>query len=233
LHCPCWCPQAKVFHLKIKELFNGVYLIDGKLATVNLCRGRKVYNEELVLDNGVEYRMWTPYRSKLSAAMLNGIKHMEIKGGSRVLYLGAATGTTVSHVSDIVSNEGSIYAVELSERNVRELIRLCEARRNILPILSDAMETRNYADSIETCDIIYQDISARNQAEIMLANSVFLKKGGYAYFVIKSQSINISKSPKETYKKELKLLEETFELVESTSLEPYDSMHLFAILKKK
>jgi fibrillarin-like pre-rRNA processing protein len=222
-----------VFYLKIKELFEGVYQIDGKLATVNLCRGRKVYNEGLIVDNGVEYRLWTPYRSKLSAAIINGIKCMKIAKGSSVLYLGAATGTTVSHVSDIVSSEGSVYAVELSERNVRELIRLCESRKNILPILSDARDTKNYADSMETCDIIYQDISARNQAEILLANSVFLKKGGYVYFVIKSQSIDISRSPKETYKKELKLLEDGFELVESTSLEPYDSMHLFAILKKR
>ena len=136
-------------------------------------------------------------------------------------------------MSDIVGSKGSVYAVELSERNVRELIRLCEARKNILPILSDAMDTANYSDSVETCDIIYQDISARNQAEILLANSVFLKKGGYVYFVIKSQSIDISKSPKETYKRELALLEDSFELVESTSLEPYDSMHLFAILKKR
>jgi len=222
-----------VFYLKIKELFEGVYQIDGKLATVNLCRGRKVYNEELIVDNGIEYRLWTPYRSKLSAAIINGIKCMKIAKGSSVLYLGAATGTTVSHVSDIVGSEGSIYAVELSERNARELIRLCESRKNILPILSDARNIKNYADSIETCDIIYQDISARNQAEILLANSVFLKKGGYVYFVIKSQSIDISRSPKETYKKELKLLEDGFELVESTSLEPYDSMHLFAILKKR
>ena len=222
-----------MFYLKIKELFEGVYQIDGKLATVNLCRGRKVYNEELIVDNGIEYRLWTPYRSKLSAAIINGIKCMKIAKGSSVLYLGAATGTTVSHVSDIVGSEGSIYAVELSERNARELIRLCESRKNILPILSDARNIKNYADSIETCDIIYQDISARNQAEILLANSVFLKKGGYVYFVIKSQSIDISRSPKETYKKELKLLEDGFELVESTSLEPYDSMHLFAILKKR
>jgi fibrillarin-like pre-rRNA processing protein len=137
-----------VFYLKIKELFEGVYQIDGKLATVNLCRGRKVYNEGLIVDNGVEYRLWTPYRSKLSAAIINGIKCMKIAKGSSVLYLGAATGTTVSHVSDIVSSEGSVYAVELSERNVRELIRLCESRKNILPILSDARDTKNYADSM-------------------------------------------------------------------------------------
>ena len=218
--------------MQFKELFPGIYLIDGKLATVNLSRGKKVYGEELVVNGDIEYRLWTPYRSKLSAALLNGLKNMHIKEGSSVLYLGAATGTTVSHVSDIASKSGRVYAVELSERNVRNLIDLCEARKNILPILSDAMATDNYVDVIEKCDFIYQDISSRNQAEILLENAVFLKKEGYAYFIIKSQSIDISVSPKEVYKKELDRLKGTFELVESLSLEPYDSMHLFAVLKK-
>ena len=215
-----------------KELFPGIYLIDGKLSTVNIARGRKVYGEDLVIEGSVEYRSWNPYRSKLSAAILNGLKNVNIVGGNSVLYLGAATGTTASHVSDIVGEKGSVYAVELSERNVRNLIALCEARKNILPILADARLTEKYSDVVEECDIIYQDISAKKQAEIILANSVFLKKGGYAYFVIKSQSIDISKSPKDVYKEELKVLEGTFELIESISLEPYDSMHLFAVLKK-
>ncbi len=219
-------------HMPVKELFSGVYLIDNRLATLNLAKGRRVYNEDLVVEDGKEYRLWNPYRSKLSAAILNKIKNMEIREGVSVLYLGAATGTTVSHVSDIVGNSGRVYAVELSERNVRNLITLCESRKNVLPILSDAMETDNYADSIDGCDVIYQDISARKQAGILLANSRFLKHGGYAYFVIKSQSIDISRAPKEVYKDELAALQGEFELLESVSLEPYDSMHLFAVLRK-
>lgn len=218
--------------MNLKEPFPGICTIDGKLATINLVKGKKVYNEELVEIDGKEYRLWNPYRSKLSAAILNGLKSVFIGKGDSVLYLGAATGTTVSHVSDIVGKDGRIYAVELSERNVRNLIALCESRKNILPILADARYTEGYADAIEECDIIYQDISAKKQAEILLANSKFLKKGGYAYFVIKSQSVDISKSPKEVYKSELALLKGQFELVESISLEPYDSMHLFAVLKK-
>ncbi len=216
-----------------KELFPGIFMVGRMLATINMVNGRKAYNEELVAEDGKEYRSWNPYRSKLSAAILNGLKEVHIGKGDSVLYLGAATGTTVSHVSDIVGMKGRVYAVELSERNVRNLISLCEARGNVLPILSDAMETGNYSDSVEECDVIYQDISARNQAEILLANGRFLKKGGYAYFIIKSQSIDISRDPKEVYKSELERLKESFELVESKSLEPYDSMHLFAVLRKR
>lgn len=218
--------------MAVKELFPGVYLLDNKLATINLARGRKVYNEELVTEKEIEYRLWNPYRSKLSAAILNGLKQMYITNGSGVLYLGAATGTTVSHVSDIVTNSGRVYAIELSERNVRNLLEVAESRKNIMPILADAGDIENYKGVIESCEFMYQDISARNQAEILLANSFFLKKGGYAYFAIKSQSIDISKKPKEVYKQELEKLKDEFELVESLSLEPYDSMHLFAVLKK-
>jgi fibrillarin-like pre-rRNA processing protein len=216
----------------LKELFPGIFLVDNRLATVNLVKGKKVYNEDLVTIDNVEYRLWNPYRSKLSAAIINHIKNVKISKGDSVLYLGAATGTTVGHVSDIVGREGRIYAVELSERNVRNLITLCEARKNILPILSDARYIEEYEESVEKCDIIYQDISAKKQAEILLVNSKFLKSGGFAYFIIKSQSIDISKNPKDVYKTELEMLKGKFEVLESVSLEPYDSMHLFTVLKK-
>ena len=49
-----------------------------------------------------EYRVWNPFRSKLAAAILGGVDKIHIAPGSKVLYLGAASGTSVSHVSDIV-----------------------------------------------------------------------------------------------------------------------------------
>lgn len=218
--------------MAVKRLFDNVYLVGGKLATANLKKGRRVYGEELVEEGKEEYRLWNPYRSKLAAAILNGMKNMSIKEGSAVLYLGAATGTTVSHVSDIIKGEGSIYAVELSERNMRNLLELCDIRENIMPILSDARQIKNYEATVGMVDVMYQDVSAKEQAAILLANSRFMKKGGIAYFIIKSQSIDISKRPKEVYEQELKILEGTFEVLERISLEPYDSMHLFAVLRK-
>lgn len=50
----------------------------------------------------IEYRAWNPFRSKLAASIVGGVGDIHIKPGSKVLYLGAASGTTVSHVSDIV-----------------------------------------------------------------------------------------------------------------------------------
>jgi len=77
---------------------DGVFEKNGRLFTQNLkgCKGIKVYNEKLITYKNKEFRSWTPYRSKLSAAILNGLKDINITSDSQILYLGAATGTTVS-----------------------------------------------------------------------------------------------------------------------------------------
>lgn len=216
-----------------REVYPGVYSIEGKLATKNLVKGKKVYDEELFEIKGTEYRSWTPYRSKLSAAVMNGLKNFEIKEGGAVLYLGAASGTTASHVSDIVGKSGRVYCVELAERSMRDLINVCQTRSNMLPILGDARKTEDYSDVVDECDVIYQDVSAKEQAEILKKNAKFLKKKGYAYFAIKSQSIDISRQPKDVFKEELAKLDDVYEVVEKVMLEPYDSAHLFVVLRKR
>jgi len=217
---------------KVEEIFSNVFLIDGKLATKNLVKGSKVYGEELVDVDGTEYRLWNPYRSKLAAAILKGIKNMHIKPEANVLYLGAATGTTCSHVSDIVAEKGSVYCVEISERSMRDLIKVCEKRSNMLPILQDALNTEAYAKEIGKVDIIYQDVSSRQQSEILLRNAKLLKKNGYAYVAIKSQSISSSSDPKSVYSRFLSEVAGTFKLLEAVDIAPYSLLHLFAVMQK-
>lgn len=219
--------------MKIKRLFDGVFRIDGRLATVNLAKGIKVYGEDLVDDDGIQYRMWNPYRSKLAAAIMNGLKTLSMTTGSHVLYLGAATGTTSSHVSDIVGAGGLVYCIEISERSMRDLIRMCEKRSNILPILQDARNVGAYRSDVGTVDVLYQDVSARDQDHILLMNSELLKKGGYAYVAIKSQSIDISRNPEEVFKEFLDSAMSKFDVIERLDMSPYDDMHLFVVLRKK
>ena len=99
-----------------------VYLKDGQIATKNLTPGISVYGEELIQEKE-EYRIWNPRRSKLAAALLNGLENLDISEDAKVLYLGASTGTTVSHISDIVT-DGRIYAVEFSPTTAKKLVRL-------------------------------------------------------------------------------------------------------------
>jgi fibrillarin-like pre-rRNA processing protein len=215
------------------ELFDGVFSINGKLATENMVKGAKAYSEELVTIDSKEYRLWNPYRSKLSAAIMNGLKEMHIKRGSKVLYLGAATGTTASHVSDIVGPDGTVYCIELSDRNMRQLIKVCEKRKNMLPILADASDSSKYGEYIKSCDVIYQDVSSRDQSGILLENSKFLKRGGFAYFIIKSQSVDVGRKPSEIFDQELSKVSKAYELVEKVAIEPYDELHMFAVLRKR
>lgn len=219
--------------MQINRLFDGVYKIDGKLATRNLAKGTRVYGEELVRHEGAEYRMWNPYRSKLAAAIINGLKEMGIKQGSRVLYLGAATGTTCSHVSDIVGNGGIVCCVEIAERSMRELLKVCETRSNMLPVLHDARDIGAYASEVEEYDVIYQDIAARDQADILAANTPLLKKGGLAYVAIKSQSIDVTKRPELVYKDFMESVEKEYRVLQTLPLTPFTRMHLFAALQKR
>ena len=129
------------------ERFEGVYILRGKddaLLTKNLVPGESVYNEKRVsVDNKeagdkTEYRVWNPFRSKLASSIVGGIEKIYMKPGSKVLYLGAASGTTVSHVADLVGPEGAVYAVEFSKRSGRDLVNMAKKRTNVIPIIEDA-----------------------------------------------------------------------------------------------
>lgn len=218
--------------MRVSEKFKGVYLIEGKLATKNLAPGKKVYDEKLVKRGREEYRLWNPYRSKPAAALLKGMKNFPIKKADRVLYLGAASGTTASHISDIVGAKGAVFCVEFAPRAMRDLLPVCESRKNMLPILADARKPENYAEIAAGCDVLYQDVAQPDQAEIALRNAALLKKGGWALIAVKSQSIDAAREPKEIYEETLKKLSAGFEVIEKIELEPFDKDHLFIVAKK-
>ena len=229
--------SIKVVDVKPHERFSNIYIVlfeDGseKLATKNLAPGVKVYGESLIKYNGTEYRLWNPYRSKLAAAILKGIKLLPIKEGSKVLYLGAAAGTTPSHVSDIVGENGIVYCVEFSPRVMREFINKCAIhRKNIIPILADARFPTKYLVFLESVDVIYADIAQPFQSKIVADNAdYFLKKNGWIMQAIKAMSIDVTVEPSETYKREIDHLESRgFTIKDVVHLEPYDIAHAFVI----
>ncbi|RLG28350.1 fibrillarin-like rRNA/tRNA 2'-O-methyltransferase, partial [Methanosarcinales archaeon] len=166
----------------------GVYKEKNQLFTEKNERGKgeKIHGEKIVKYKNREYRSWNPYKSKLAAAILNGLK-IELKKDFDVLYLGAATGTTVSHISDICK-EGLVYAVEFSPVSMKKLVELSEHRNNIIPILADASHPDRYNVIVSQVDFVYQDISQRNQAEIFITNvSNYLKKTGFSVLMVKAR----------------------------------------------
>ena len=141
------------------------------LLTLNYTPGHKAYDEKLVEIDGREYRVWTPYRSKIAAAIIKNLKIIPITQESHILYLGAASGTTCSHLSDIVRDQGKIYCIEFSARVIRELVQVCEARTNLIPILGDVRYPEQYRMLIpEQVDVVYSDVAQPEQAKIIVKN---------------------------------------------------------------
>jgi rRNA 2'-O-methyltransferase fibrillarin len=166
------------------------------LMTRSFFPGESVYGEKRVSvmvacthqrgDEKVEYRTWTPYRSKIAAAIAGGINALDFGPGSKVLYLGASTGTTCSHVSDIIGPTGILYAVEFSPRCGRELLNMAKRRTNVVPIIMDARKPQDYRYLVEMVDFVFADVAQPNQASIMGINcKYFLKNGGKWMIAIK------------------------------------------------
>jgi len=219
------------------QRFEGIYRIileDGteRIATRNLALGRSVYGERLIIIDKTEYRIWDPYRSKLAAAILKGMKDLPIRRRSRVLYLGAASGTTASHVSDIVGEEGYVYCIEFSPRSIRDLIdNVCRFRMNMAPILADARFPIKYSTLVGEVDAIYCDIAQPEQAGILADNAmIYLKRGGWIMLAVKARSIDVTKEPSEIYQREISTLKrEGFKITETINLEPYEKDHAMVI----
>ncbi|HID72632.1 TPA: fibrillarin-like rRNA/tRNA 2'-O-methyltransferase, partial [Candidatus Micrarchaeota archaeon] len=185
----------------------------------------------LIREEGKELRMWDSYRSKLSGALRKGLKTFPFKEGSKVLYLGASTGTTPSHLSDIVGDDGEIFAVEFAPQCMKSLIALAELRENLIPIHADARIPRDY-DEVGEVDIIYQDVAQPDQDDILIKNAnMFLKMGGIAMICIKSQSIDVTKKPDDVFAEVIKNLEKKFMVLEKIRLDPYDKDHMFVVLE--
>jgi len=204
------------------------------LYTKNLVPGKKVYGEDLAVEDGVEYREWTPFRSKLAAAIMKGYLNIGIRKGDIILYLGASSGTTPSHVSDIVGKDGFVFALDFAPRVVRELVYLCEQRKNIAPILADANKPETYADKLSLVDVVYMDIAQKNQAEIFLKNCRrFLKKDGYALIAVKARSIDVTKKPRQLFDIARREIEKELVIIDYKILDPFEKDHCMFMCKKK
>ncbi len=220
------------------ERFAGVYWVeleDGtrKLATVNLAPGAQVYGERLLMIQNVEYRLWDPHRSKLAAAILKGIKEAPISSDKKVLYLGAASGTTASHAADLVGISGLVYCVEISSRPLRDLLVVCNRRTNMVPLLADARQPGSYCALVEKADVIYQDVAQPDQTDILLANvKAFLREGGHAVLALKARSIDVTKEPREIFNDEMEKLEKELEIIDAKILDPYEKDHAMLVLRK-
>ena len=220
----------------------GVYIASGKedvLVTRNLAVGDSVYGEKrITVEEGegesktkIEYRVWNPFRSKIAAAILGGVDSIWMGPGSKVLYLGAASGTSVSHVSDLVGETGCVYAVEFSHRSGRDLINVAKKRTNIIPIIEDARHPQKYRMLVGMVDCIFADVAQPDQARIVALNAaLFLKNEGHSVISIKANCIDSTAPAEHVFAKEVqKLQAEDFKPLEQLTLEPYERDHAVVV----
>lgn len=226
------------------HVHEGIFVARGKedaLVTLNSTPGKAVYGEKRITTEvpspdgegtqKVEYRVWNPFRSKLGAAVLGGVDNIWIRPGSKVLYLGGASGTTVSHVSDIVGPTGAVYAVEFSHRSGRDLINMAKSRTNVIPIIEDARHPLKYRMLVPMVDTIFADVAQPDQARIVALNaSYFLKNGGHFVVSIKASCIDSTAPAEAVFAREVKKLQqEQFKPAEQLTLEPYERDHAVVI----
>ncbi|MEW5759395.1 MAG: fibrillarin-like rRNA/tRNA 2'-O-methyltransferase [Candidatus Thermoplasmatota archaeon] len=204
--------------------FEGLYKDSKKLYTKNLCKG-DVYGEEIFEFRGEEYRCWEPRRSKLAEFLNMNCKNFPFRSNSNVLYLGAGSGTTASHISDILI-KGKLFCVELSTQPFAKLLELSSKRKNIFPILSNARFPEKYMAIVGSADVIYQDVAQRDQDNIFIKNAeIFLKKNGFGLLMVKARSIDVNIEPKEAYKRVKNCLSSKFKILECIELKPYEKAH--------
>lgn len=210
----------------------GVYREKNQLYTIIMRKQniKKIYDERIVKHNNKIYRSWNPYKSKLAAAILNGLE-IELKRDFDVLYLGAATGTTVSHISDIC-RDGMVFAVESSPVSMKKLVELGEYRNNVIPVLADANHPDRYNVVVPQVDFVYQDVSQRNQVEIFVSNiSSYLKKNGFGLLMVKARSIDVSIEPREIYGVVCSQLEKKdLRILNVVELKPYEKDHVAVLV---
>ncbi len=208
-----------------------VIVIKKGIFTKNLSPGFKVYDEEIKFFDNVEYRFWNPYKSKISAALMKGLK-VDFNNVKNFLYLGAASGTTVSHISDILV-DSKIFAVEFSREPFIDLFFLSKKRHNIIPFFEDAFKIENYFKFIPKIDFLFMDIAQKNQVEILFENSIFLDYNSKILLSLKARSVDVAKKNKQIYFEVRKKLEEKFVVLQELNLEPYEKDHKVYFLKLK
>lgn len=210
----------------------GVYEERGRLYTRSSCPGRRVYGERLMSSGGSEYREWDPRRSKLAAYLATGGREVPFKADSCVVYLGASSGTTASHVADI-AHRGRVVCVEFAPRMFRELVRNSEGRPAMMPVLGDATRPSDYAVFADRADAVYQDVAQKRQADIVCDNmDAFGAEWGMV--AVKARSEDVTAPPARIFEDAAaRIRERGYAVVDARSLEPFEKDHEMIVLRRR
>ncbi len=188
-----------------------------------------VYGERWTESDGRPYRSFDPARSKLSAAIVKEWSGPVPAPGEGWLYLGAASGTTASHVADLVGPTGRVYAVERSLRPFSRLLALSERWPNLLPILGDARDPTSYGGLVPPVHGVYADIAQADQVEIALSNASLFLEGstGVVLMALKTASMGREATAVQHVRGAEVEFAQLLDLEPSVRLDPFHRGHYF------
>ena len=206
--------------------WTGVHREGRDLYTVNSTPGHRVYGETLRVVEGVEYRLWDPFRSKLAALLLRDPAFRFGANVRSILYLGGAHGTTVSHVSDLFP-KATVFVIEKSPASFAPLLALARRRANVLPLLADAQLPERYQADVGVVDLLYQDVAQRTQTAIFLDNArTCLARAGQGVLMLKVRSVTQQRSTAAIVREARgELIRGGVELVSESPLTPFSRDH--------
>jgi fibrillarin-like pre-rRNA processing protein len=210
----------------------GLFRRGSAFYTRNLVPGERVYGEEVIRVDDVEYRRIDPWRSKLGAFLHKGGRTWPWGRVRRLLYLGASSGTTVSHLSDILAGS-RIYALEKSPRPFALLLELSSRRPNVIPLLADAQRPELYSSQVGPVEGIYQDLAQRDQARILRENAqACLKPHSWVFLQLKCRSVTQTASPRQVLRQSVEQLRTFgFQVQEEVDLSPYSRDHYTVVAR--
>jgi len=194
-----------------------------------------------IVEEGNNDNSFNPPANNINLAPIFGVAISDkfgavpINKGDKILYLGIASGTTASHISDIIDKNGLIFGVDISARILRDLVPVLYDRKNIIGILADADKPWEYLHIVTKVDLIYQDVAQPHQVKIFIKNiEYYLKNKGYGFLAVKARSIDVSRDPKEIFKEVRKELEDYgLRIIKEVRLEPYHIDHSMFLIQNK
>ncbi len=217
------------------HVHQGVYT-DGRDLFTRLLEGASPGGHRVVEgEDGRRYRSFPPAGTKLAALVKAGCQNWPFRHDSRILYLGAGAGTTVSFVSDVCP-DGSVVAVEFAPEPFRELVEVARGRPNVLPILADARDPAAYSTQVgPPVDVVYQDVAQRDQWTIAERNVRPLMTGdGTLVLIVKARSVDVTRRAEDVFKDVATQAEEAgFLVTEMVDLGAYHEGHAALVIERR
>ena len=230
--------EPRIFQIQIGN--------EEQLATKNMVKGTKTRKEKIVIVNNEEFLEWNPYKSKLAAAIRNGLQILPIIKNSKVVCINLPEESTILHISNIVGSGGSVFVIDVNKNKKSFLNKLVNTHKNIIPIY-DTVDELSFSSSITgKVDALYVDIPESEQIEqIVEKYGSLLKNEGFLMLVTKKddailendivgwmaeQRAGLNKIREITAK-----LKSQFEIIQEINLginyamEPYHKLHAFIL----